>query len=278
MRASLLLLVGISLMCQAQVKEVNFFGKSWYLHGYDFRIKGRGYGHDFYRQLAKQSTYPDQAYSNDVSKAYQYKNTSVPSELNTISAGLVFRPFYHSKLKLIKQFELCHNIELERINTIADAEYKYLGGGGKMLFRMFEVGYNPRFLISSPTIAEYLKLYATADGYAFIPVSGYVYNQIDESFLLNGGGNYTKNKRNYNDRLGTNHFKYGGGLSIGIKMNIDCNWNFHIEGNAFDVYTRHNATRQITNSGNIGVQFGLRYKFGIPGDTDTTINNNSAFW
>lgn len=39
MRAFLLLLIPFYLSVNAQVKEINFLGKKWYLHGYGFRIK-----------------------------------------------------------------------------------------------------------------------------------------------------------------------------------------------------------------------------------------------
>ena len=278
MRTLFLLLIPLCLSVNAQVKEISFLGKKWYLHGYDFRIKGRDYGDDFYRQLSIQNTFPDEKYAQELSNAYQYKIRSLPKQINTLSAGIVFRPFYNSPLKFIKQFEFSHNVELERINTSAQATFTNSHGESQMLFRTFQIGYNPRFIISSPTFADHLKFYLSGDSYAFLPISGYVYNQIDETYLLNQTDGYNKNKIPFTDRLGTNHFKFGGGFSVGIKMNINCNWNFHMEASAFDIYTRHAATKLTTQSGNRGIQFGLRYKFGVPGESDSIPNNHAVFW
>jgi hypothetical protein len=191
----------------------------------------------------------------------------------------VFRPFHRSQIKFIKQFEFSHNLEIERLSTLAAADYPRSYGVGQMLIRTLEIGYNPRFIISSNTFADYLKLYITADGYAFVPVSNTIYTQIDESYLVNKNKGYYVRNDYFTDRLSSSHFKIGGGVGVGIKMNINCNWNFHIEANTFDVYTKFWETGRVAQSGNSGVQFGLRYKFGIStNDGSEEVGSLPVFW
>lgn len=279
MRFLFILITLIPVLSNAQVKEINFLGKEWYLVGYDFRIKARDYGRNYYHNLANNSSFPNEHYQKVMNLTQVYLDgQGVLGILNTLSAGVVFRPFNQSKIRFIKQFEISHNIELERLNS------GHISGDGdfyskKILVKSFEIGYNPRIIINSPTFADYLKLYVSADGYAFLPISNYVYNQIDESYLLNNAKGYTLDDVHYSDRLTSPHFKIGGGVSAGIKMNVDCNWNFHIEASAFDSYTRHRNSNSILLSGNKGIQIGLRYKLGISEeDNEEEGDSPSIFW
>lgn len=270
-----------TVVANAQVKEVNFLGKNWHLHGVDFRIKGRLYSPEFYENLFTNAEFPSQKYesqfevnSNDVKRDYL-------RSINTVSAGLVFRPFVQSKSRFIGQMEFAHNVEVEHMTMEiirTNLENNSLGA----FIRTVDIGYQPRFILSSPTIAESLKFYASADGYSFVPLQGVIHLNPSAEFLPNGANNQRIREKSYTDVINTKHFKYGGGLSAGVKMNINCNWNFHLEANVFNVYTRHGAASKTTKTENRGIQFGLRYKFGIPTDGDSVNSDTSQpsaiFW
>jgi hypothetical protein len=281
MRASVVgLIILFFFQANAQIKEINFLGKEWYLVGYDFRIKARTYTPHFYTSLFLNSEFPSQAYKDQFDFDRLYTSGDFWRNLNTVSAGLVFRPFYHSKLKFIKQIEIAHNIELEN-QTAELLRVTKATGADNAFLNSFNLGYNPRFILSSPTVAEHLKFYIAGDAYGYIPFSGTIYTQADSKFLPNGSSGYKKANKYYSDRLSTNSVKYGAGLTAGVKMNIDCKWNLHIEASAFDVYTRHLHTKQTSQSGNYGVQVGLRYKFGVPSeDGSDNMDSSSApvFW
>lgn len=263
----------------AQVKEISFLGKNWYLHGYDFKVKMRDYSEGFYRTMSQEALVASPAYDTVMNTAYKQNVGYLPRKINTLSIGMVFRPFHRSQIPFIKQFEFSHTIEIERLNTIAAAGYEGSGFTDQMLIKTFEIGYNPRFIINSNTFADYLKLYMSVDGYAFIPISNSIYTQIDDSYLINKTDGYNKQDAYFTDRLSSSHFKYGGGLSAGIKMNLNCNWNFHIEASTFDVYTRYWESKRTAQSGNIGIQIGLRYKFGVPSENENdTEYKPPVFW
>jgi hypothetical protein len=278
-KLTVLLMTLLWYFSNAQVKEISFLGKNWYLHGYDFKVKMRDYSEGFYRTMSQEALVPSPAYDTVMNTAYKQNVGYLPRKINTLSIGAVFRPFHRSQIPFIKQFEFSHNIEIERLNTIAAASYRGNGLSDQMLIKTFEIGYNPRFIINSNTFADYLKFYMSVDGYAFIPISNSIYTQIDDSYLINKTDGYNKQDAYFTDRLSSSHFKYGGGLSAGIKMNLNCNWNFHIEASTFDVYTRYWESKRTAQSGNIGIQIGLRYKFGVPsGNENDTEYKPPVFW
>jgi hypothetical protein len=278
-KLTVLLMTLLWCFSNAQVKEISFLGKNWYLHGYDFKVKMRDYSEGFYSTMSQEALVPSPAYDTVMNTAYKHNVGYLPRKINTLSIGMVFRPFHRSQIPFIKQFEFSHTIEIERLNTIAAASYEGSGFTDQMLIKTFEIGYNPRFIINSNTFADYLKLYMSVDGYAFIPISNSIYTQIDDSYLINKTDGYNKQDAYFTDRLSSSHFKYGGGLSAGIKMNLNCNWNFHIEASTFDVYTRYWESKRTAQSGNIGIQIGLRYKFGVPSENENgTEYKSPVFW
>ena len=278
-KLTVLLMTLLWCFSNAQVKEISFLGKNWYLHGYDFKVKMRDYSEGFYSTMSQEALVASPAYDTIMNTAYKQNVGYLPRKINTLSIGMVFRPFHRSQIPFIKQFEFSHTIEIERLNTIAVASYEGSGFTDQMLIKTFEIGYNPRFIINSNTFADYLKLYMSVDGYAFIPISNSIYTQIDDSYLINKTDGYNKQDAYFTDRLSSSHFKYGGGLSAGIKMNLNCNWNFHIEASTFDVYTRYWESKRTAQSGNIGIQIGLRYKFGVPSENENdTEYKPPVFW
>jgi hypothetical protein len=278
-KLTVLLMTLLWCFSNAQVKEISFLGKNWYLHGYDFKVKMRDYSEGFYSTMSQEALVASPAYDTVMNTAYKHNVGYLPRKINTLSIGMVFRPFHRSQIPFIKQFEFSHTIEIERLNTIAAAGYEGSGFTDQMLIKTFEIGYNPRFIINSNTFADYLKLYMSVDGYAFIPISNSIYTQIDDSYLINKTDGYNKQDAYFTDRLSSSHFKYGGGLSAGIKMNLNCNWNFHIEASTFDVYTRYWESKRTAQSGNIGIQIGLRYKFGVPSENENdTEYKPPVFW
>lgn len=282
MRSFVLFLLIIPLLVLGQVKEVNFLGKSWYLHGYDFRINGRIHSENYLQEVVHNANYPSEAYQNVYSRD-SMKWVTYPSifdMITNVSAGFVFRPFHQTDIKFIRQIEFSQNFFLSHSSLAAD--YTYSGAYGSeniAMLRTFQIGYNPRLMISSPTFAEYLKLYLIAEGTVQLPIYSTVYNQIDRSFLLNPSEGYSKQDIQFTDRLNAPHYSAGLGYGVGIKMNVTCNWNFHIEANRFNLLHRHTSTKTNSSSSRIGVQVGLRYKFGIPDPNDSDGKQKpSGFW
>lgn len=278
MRVLLLFLIAFYFSANAQVKEINFLGKTWNLVGYDFRVKPRIYSNSFYVDQFKNANFPSAEYLNQYDLENTYSKNDLLRSLNTLSAGAVFRPFIQSRLKFVKQIEIAHNVELEHISDKMSTEFTKGGGDIPMHFTSTNIGYNPRFIVSSPTVAESLKFYISGDGYAYAPLGAFFYTSPDDAFLPNGRGSYKKGKTSYSDRIISSSLKYGAGFSLGVKVNLNCNWNFHLEGNTIDLYTRHSTTKKTTLAGNRGVQFGLRYKFGTPTEEESESRPSSTFW
>jgi opacity protein-like surface antigen len=263
---------------KAQVKEVHFLGKNWYLHGYDLRVKGRLYTPSFYNNLFENAEFPTSEYKDHFDFHAYIPKRDYLRAVNTVSAGAVFRPFFQSPINFIRQIEFAHNVELERISLKLD-KYQSPQNQYSTFIKTLEFGYNPRLILSSPTIAGSLKFYLAADGYGFIPIIGTIYTRPNEAFLPNGSKSYDIAGTFYNDRISTKHLKYGGGFSAGVKINLSCNWNFHVEYSSFDVYTRHSSTKSTSQNGNRGVQLGLRYKYGSPEDTENKNEGSTpVFW
>lgn len=269
-------LLGAYATTSAQIKEVNFLGKKWFVHGVDMRLKYRNYRPDYYKKIVSEADYPSVAYKSDLLGDFVSVNYDNLQAFNTIAVGAVLRPFAQSHLSFIRQLEFAHNLEIERVNM--SLTYKKMRSSDVTVrIRSLDMGYNPRFVISSPRVAEFIKFYASADGYVYAPIISAVYTNPERQYLPSGSAGYSKNKEYYSDRLSSSRFKYGIGMSAGIKINVDCNWNFHFAYSLFDVYTYHNVSRYTSVSGNSGVQFGVRYKFGVPSEDDQE-NKTSVFW
>ncbi len=266
------------ILALGQIKEVNFPGKSWYLHGYDFRIKPRIYGPLYFDQIVRNADYPNTEYLSFFENSIGYSESEVISLMSSLSAGFVFKPFHVSDYRYLRQIEIVQNIEINYNHH----DFSYVGFQkyeGYVGLRSFQLGYNPRFVVSSPTFADYLKAYIAGDGYLYLPIQHNIYNQIPDSVILNSGQSYEKGKHTYSDRITASTFETGLGATFGIKMNIDCNWNFHVEYNQDYLLNRFSTTKTTIRNRRYGIQFGLRYKFGIPNSGDAEGEYKpSGFW
>ena len=259
----------------AQVKEFNLLGKSWYLHGVDFRLKGRYHDNIFYENILENADYPSEAY-----KAYyqDVRHVAYRSSINpfiAVGAGAVFRPLMKSKYSFLRQVEIAHNFELERFAFDLDVN-GFPNDTKDATIRSWNLGYNPKLIISSPRFLEHLKIYVAADGYAFLPLRTMVYTNPGSNLVPNQGQKYTLNGQTWDDRISSSFTKLGYGGTFGLKMNVDCNWNFHIEGNYIQLTSLFANGNSQTLA--LGVQFGIRYKFGSQDADSTTENPPSLFW
>ena len=103
-----------------------------------------------------------------------------------------------------------------------------------------------------------------------------VYTNPDTSLIPNKGDDYDLNNEQWKDRIPSSFIKLGYGGTLALKMNLDCNWNFHIEGN----YIQFTSLFENENSQTLalGVQFGIRYKFGIKEKDADGVSKPSIFW
>lgn len=253
MRVILLFFLPFYFLADAQVKEINFLGMSWNLVGYDIRVKPRLYSATYYTEQFKNSEFPSRAYLEQYYLSSTFFNRDLVRSINTLSLGAVFRPFIYSKVKIVKQIEIAHMIEFERISAKMTTELIPSRGGMPLHFASTNVGYNPRFIVSSPTVSESFKFYIAGDAYAYLPLGSFFYTNPDMAFLPNGSRGYEKGNEFYSDRVISSSLKYGAGFSLGMKVNLSCNWNFHLEGNTIDIYSRQSSTTQITRAGIRGV-------------------------
>ena len=276
MRLLSILLLFSTLSSIAQVKEINFLGKSWYLHGIDFRLKGRSHDNIFYENILDHADYPSDAYKS----YYQdIRHSAQRSSLNPfvgIGAGAVFRPLMKSKFSFLQQIEIAHNLELERFAYLLKVNSYSVANHKKATIRSWNLGYNPRLIISSPRFSDNFKLYIAADGYVFLPLRTMVYTNPDSSIILNKGDDYELNDGDWHDRIPSSFTKLGYGGTLGLKMNLDCNWNFHIEGNYIQLTSLFENENSQTLA--LGVQFGIRYKFGVKEFDSEGIKKPSIFW
>ena len=250
-------------------------GKSWYLHGIDFRLKGRYHDNIFFENILANADYP----SDDYKSYYQdVRYVAQRSSLNPfvgIGAGAVFRPLTKSKYSFLQQIEIAHNLEIERFafDLVPNGMQNF---GKNATIRSWNLGYNPRLIISSPRFLEFLKLYVAADGYVFLPLRTMVYTNPDTSLIPNKGDDYDLNNEEWKDRIPNSFIKLGYGGTLGLKMNLDCNWNFHIEGNYIQLTSLFENENIQTLA--LGVQFGIRYKFGIKEKETDGTSKPTIFW
>jgi len=265
----------------AQVKEVNTLGKIWYVHGVDFRVKAQSLGNDnYYFDMVQNTDFNNDAYqeyyTNIFNENYDFSRSTL-SPLTEISVGAVFRPLHRIKFAYFRGTEFSHNFIFQRLSN------RYLTNNGELDFaiRTNHMGYNPRLMLNSRRFLEYLKLYASADAYVYLPLSGFIYTRPDEKFLPNGGGSYsTSNLDQWTDRIPSSFLKYGSGFTIGLKMYVSCKWNFHIEGSTSNIHTYFGKNISSNKSEFSGVQVGLRCKFGKSEEEEEDVEDegSSVFW
>lgn len=259
----------------AQVKEVNALGKKWYLHGIDFRAKGIAKPAGYYDPIVSNANFNNPDYLNLYDTLdFTFHRTSI-NPITEVSIGAVFRPLHRSKFHFFRQTEIAHNFSYQRSSNFFDSYPSY----NDFAIRTNHIGYNPRIMVSSPRFLESLKLYIAADGYLYLPLANMLYTRPPQEYLPNGGGSYrTGEKHFWTDRLASNFTQYGTGLSIGIKINVDCNWNFHLEGNAATINSYFGKNALNVSNRILGIQFGARYKFGTDEEGQQGNKSGNVFW
>ena len=153
----------LSTTANAQVKEINAFGKKWFLHGIDFRAKALYKPASYYHPVVSNADFNNPAYLQLYDTlSFGFYRTSI-NPITEISIGAVFRPLHNSKFNFLRQTEIAHNFLYQRSSNFFDtypSQYDFA-------IRTNHIGYNPRLMISSPRFLESLKLYVAADGYIY---------------------------------------------------------------------------------------------------------------
>lgn len=205
MRGLFFILLVTPFLAFGQVKEVNFLGKSWYLHGYDFRIMPRFYLDSYLEEVVNNAEFPNEDYKAECVDSILFTVGDLHSQLLNLSIGFVFRPFHQTDIKLIRKVEFSQNLNFGYLDQ--DAFYHSRNGQmeDRVKLRSFQIGYNPRIMISSPTFADYLKLYIIGEGFLELPISSTIYTQVYPSLLLNSSSGYTNGDVDYTDRLSSQH-------------------------------------------------------------------------
>ena len=280
----LLFVMTLGYFSNAQVKEVNFLGKNWYLHGYDFRIGNSIHSQAYDNKLPSLVSFPSENY-----RASTLENTEIndwgfdgPS---LFTVGFVLRPFYLSDKVWKRHIEVAHDVELKRRNIAyfdqtpnPNFDYDYRD----YRLKTSHLGYSPKITYSSPSFLRRFKAYASLYSSLRLPLNGYLYTNPDAKVAdPNARSNYfTIHGTSYSDRIAAEYFEMCGGAQVGIKMNIHCKWNIHLERN---MHTLHSFSKDFTqsNSGSSqGFRFGIRYMYGTPPtqDAKTLDDDNPVFW
>ncbi|MBR9861808.1 hypothetical protein GYB22_13905 [bacterium] len=273
----LILLLLVSGMLKAQVKEVNFLGKSWFLHGYDIRYSGNIVDPKLHTEISNLIEFPTQEYQDyihsEMDNAYSIRNAILP--YRAFSFGLVFRPFQQSKINWIQQFEFSHNVEVEHINLFIDAKSL----NTSFAYRALDLTYTPRFMVSSPTFADYLKIYATGELRFTSPIRSFLYVEVPDDIIPNKSKISSDRLKGYDDRLSNSYLISGAGIGGGIKMNVTCNWNVHLEGAHYRLMATRLSKDYKSFNSMTQIRLGIRYKFGIPEETEEKEKKEpSVFW
>ena len=170
----------------AQVKEINFLGKEWYLHGYDFRFgyisHSLDYGSDMLRNRSSIDTD-----NIDMNFVTVHEIITGDNPVKNITFGLVFRPYQRSHLNLLRQLEIGHSLGLRwfnnKINVKNLAGQTFTNGKYKGSF----IDYSPSITISSKPIVNQFKFYFTGRAETAVPLSNALeLSSVDSSLMTNG--------------------------------------------------------------------------------------------
>ncbi|PCJ64543.1 MAG: hypothetical protein COA58_12445 [Bacteroidetes bacterium] len=269
----------------AQIKEVNFLGKSWYLHGYDFRVNGSIYSERYNRTLIKNADFPSDKYENFI-LSHLATNDIIHRQPNAYNFGVVFKPFHNSDIKWKRLIELAHDIELVQRKF---KQYSFKINNGRYTLyneyslKSLNLGYSPKLTINSPTFLRRFKLYSSIFPSIRLPISGYLYTNPDSSLLTTLNQSYTENYTSYSDRISIGYTELGAGFSLGLKLNLHCKWNIHFEQNVSSIHSISSNHRKLNSGTTHGFRFGIRYMYGTPPERDKKKKNRqdtepSIFW
>lgn len=247
-------------LIKAQVKEVNFLSYPIKLHGIDFRIQNN-YNTHYTHLVQNQST------NNPISDNYfdNARFLDVQDPLYNflgVSTYLVFRPFNNAQHSILRSIEVGHGLIFEYNRTqIEDTKSSIL----RHTYRGFKVGYSPRLSIVSPTLLNTLKLYTGVDAYFFQPF----YSELETQSAGYLGVTL-------NERYSLPYRQRGFGYTIGARIFANCNWNAHVEYSPkyLNTIANQNKKQFFTQL----IQFGARYKFGQPENSEISEIKKGVFW
>ena len=282
----ILLLHLIPWKSNAQVTEINFLGKIWHVHGIDQRLRITQYASEYYLEMYKNVSYPNNEYKNYY-QGYTYLHFE-PRFINlhkSHSIGVVFRPFSRTGSNILRTFEFSHNLELDykmvSIFSSWPRNSTYDESSQQTVLQYYSLGYNPGIHISSPAFWDGMKLYAIIDAQINAPLRSYLYiNPPFEISITNEKFSYKRGQYNYSERLPINFFSFGYGLGLGVKQYITCSWNFHVEARVSQFHTSFTQSNSSLNSNRYGVYVGLRYKFGYSDEEEKEGSGSGVplFW
>ena len=252
-----------------QVKEVNFFGKSWYLHGIDARLifpnyKTTSSTHGIARNHSQ--------LFHALGAKYDYSVERIPRVLDMgrgsdfgLSAGLVLKPFSRSTVPVLQSLEAIHNIGIRREkyyyywSDISPIGSDFGAAEGTYLNSMFF--YHPSVNISTRSVAKRLKFYAGLD-LRFATSNKVQYDLIyyaKDYFFLNTN---TEPSQPLNLNIGRRSI--GGGGTIGVKLAPTCYFNVHCELKSLYSTSWYTSTKTNFGQSTLQLNFGFRYKFAGP--------------
>lgn len=273
----------------AQVREINFLGKKWHLHGVDARFGFKNMAMNNPQALLQEE-------SNQITELIaKYDKTKIADNVITssgqnylsynISAGLIFKPFSKSEKRHLQSPEVVQQIGIfkqyfEPSWDTATMSSSFRPFGAKSISS--HLTYNPSLTMSTPTFGGLFKAYAGGDVRFDFPLfqefsltnnsAQVIYEQPSDAISKENAYNQTSFQL-LSKRAGI-------GYTIGIKMYLSCNTNFHIELKDTYLLEKYQFTENTCKYRNLQVQAGLRYKFSKPESPASKSNDlaKSAFW
>ncbi|TNE79576.1 MAG: hypothetical protein EP332_10415 [Bacteroidetes bacterium] len=179
----------------------------------------------------------------------------------------VFLPFRHSKYKVIRRTEWHCGLEMLRSNT--DEPFIFEGKDRSIQLHSRSIFLTNKFL-AELRLGPITKLYGGIQGRISIMPNEQL--QIIEYIPASDFGFGSKFVQI--DQLNSTRFAFGGGLTAGIKIALDCRLNLHLE-------YRYDGLKRLMQQGSLfnsyhGLSVGFRYKFIKPDESEGT--SSGPFW
>ena len=252
----------------AQVKEVTFLGKNWYLHGVESRLQFPNY---YYSNNPDKLMGYNEAIINEITSKYSVEFIeNIPTEHNSIritdvgcSAGLVFKPFTKSDIRFLNAAEVCHNIGFYDVkhwytwdNIPRVEQFQYSAASKSSMFF-----YNPSINFSTGAFAKRIKLYAGLDlRFATENRIEFITNREAKDSIFSN--------HNTSPLQNTNHIisrkDFGAGYTVGLKLAATCYFNIHAEIKNFASVSAFKHSNAKYSERLAQFQIGFRYKFAGP--------------
>ncbi len=289
MRGLTNIILCLTICVTAQVKELNFLGKSWHLHAVEMR-----YGFPDIR-LNNETTLvaEDQHLQQELITKYNKEKPAASTIYypythslgKTLALGAVFKPFQKSSSPLFQSVELGHTFGLVTQtfesfwDTIPNSVQPKPYGARNYSTNFY---YNPSLNLSTPRFLKVLKGYGGMDARFDKPLSHEYFiskNSSQAVFIVD------QNTINDDNRYELSIYslpirKIGIGYTLGLKMYLSCNFNLHIEFKDYIQQEKYLASKNTYNVQTTQILVGLRYKFAQLLE-DTKANNKEhlkAFW